>query len=122
MRSMMSAPYHVLSMSSFPSCSRHLRRTRNPDHTGRRESQLAFPDIVSPIIGARRGDCVHATGAIVRTLDRHRIFSRSEEHTSELQSPMRTSYAVLSLKKKQTSTALMRTISATSADTLLPPM
>src|SRR3546814_9248725 len=32
--------------------------------------------------------------------DRHRAFIRSEEHTSELQSLMRTSYAVFCLKKK----------------------
>src|SRR3546814_3781647 len=32
---------------------------------------------------------------------RHRQEDRSEEHTSELQSPMRLSYAALSLKKKK---------------------
>src|SRR3546814_8257402 len=32
------------------------------------------------------------------------ILTRSEEHTSELQSPMRISYAVFCLKKKQTNT------------------
>src|SRR3546814_8650810 len=34
---------------------------------------------------------------------------RSEEHTSELQSLMRTSYAVFCLKKKNTQTAIMKT-------------
>src|SRR3546814_2524547 len=34
----------------------------------------------------------------------HAIFSRSEEHTSELQSLMRISYAVFCLNKKQTKT------------------
>src|SRR3546814_10385181 len=37
-----------------------------------------------------------ATGVLMR------VFSRSEEHTSELQSLMRTSYAVFCLKKKNT--------------------
>src|SRR3546814_1335708 len=46
-------------------------------------------------------------GAELRALDRrslgqqaHRTFGRSEEHTSELQSLMRISYAVFCLKKK----------------------
>src|SRR3546814_6016203 len=34
-------------------------------------------------------------------------FNRSEEHTSELQSLMRISYAVFCLKKKQTSTQIL---------------
>src|SRR3546814_2764944 len=34
----------------------------------------------------------------------HRLSGRSEEHTSELQSLMRTSYAVFCLKKKKTRT------------------
>src|SRR3546814_2421590 len=33
-------------------------------------------------------------------VSRHRLFTRSEEHTSELQSLMRISYAVVCLKKK----------------------
>src|SRR3546814_2546144 len=38
---------------------------------------------------------------------RERIFARSEEHTSELQSLMRISYAVFCLKKKKTNTTLL---------------
>src|SRR3546814_2283923 len=41
--------------------------------------------------------------AIVSALDEHNI-GRSEEHTSELQSLMRISYAVFCLKKKKTQT------------------
>src|SRR3546814_3331208 len=37
-------------------------------------------------------------------------FARSEEHTSELQSLMRISYAVFCLKKKNSTTQLSRTI------------
>src|SRR3546814_9449434 len=39
--------------------------------------------------------------AIVRACREHRVPIRSEEHTSELQSLMRISYAVFSLKTKQ---------------------
>src|SRR3546814_4545820 len=52
-----------------------------------------------------------AAGMIV-----HRMRERSEEHTSELQSLMRTSYAVFCLKKKTTSrilTSYQVTISTT---------
>src|SRR3546814_5523628 len=41
-------------------------------------------------------------------IDRGAIRSRSEEHTSELQSLMRTSYAVFCLKKKKRSTPYER--------------
>src|SRR3546814_2246711 len=37
---------------------------------------------------------------------RHRLVERSEEHTSELQSLMRISYAVFCLKKKQQTTII----------------
>src|SRR3546814_9988525 len=40
------------------------------------------------------------------SVDEFRISVRSEEHTSELQSLMRISYAVFCLKKKQTTTNL----------------
>src|SRR3546814_8033294 len=50
-----------------------------------------------PVVGPRREDDVRILG-IARAIAR----SRSEEHTSELQSLMRISYAVFSLKKKNT--------------------
>src|SRR3546814_4304216 len=43
-------------------------------------------------------------------LDRHPVLQRSEEHTSELQSLMRISYAVFCLKKKNTSTCIQNII------------
>src|SRR3546814_8685993 len=44
-------------------------------------------------------------GAVIRAMiDRHHPKDRSEEHTSELQSLMRISYAVFCLKKKNTTT------------------
>src|SRR3546814_3937367 len=42
------------------------------------------------------------TAAIMRLVEQHRIELRSEEHTSELQSLMRISYAVFCLKTKTT--------------------
>src|SRR3546814_9437226 len=64
---------------------------------------------------ARRGDAQHAAaggdeGAIVArgagVEDAHAARFRSEEHTSELQSLMRISYAVFCLQKKTTNTLL----------------
>src|SRR3546814_5020456 len=42
------------------------------------------------------------TGVIAKKMGMTRLFQRSEEHTSELQSLMRISYAVFCLKKKNT--------------------
>src|SRR3546814_4357418 len=53
-----------------------------------------------PEIGAVAGEAVEDIGRLMR---RGRD-PRSEEHTSELQSLMRTSYAVFCLKKKRTRT------------------
>src|SRR3546814_6490687 len=52
-----------------------------------------------------RTDAVHAVHALIGTRDqptREQGYGRSEEHTSELQSLMRISYAVFCLKKKKT--------------------
>src|SRR3546814_4730660 len=48
---------------------------------------------------------------------RHRADARSEEHTSELQSLMRISYAVFCLKKKKTTTTTSQ-----SVETPYPPL
>src|SRR3546814_5269728 len=80
------------------------------DRTGERIGPLALPvGEIIVIIGLRLG-AVHdrprpaetRLGAI-RNL-RREIAVRSEEHTSELQSLMRISYAVFCLKKKKNST------------------
>src|SRR3546814_9465492 len=58
---------------------------------------------VSPYIGG-------GGGAVRESIDRvSASYGRSEEHTSELQSLMRHSYAVLCLKKKNNTTAEART-------------
>src|SRR3546814_5715307 len=50
---------------------------------------------------AHEDDAFDAHASIVAGGNRQRIDSRSEEHTSELQSLMRISYAVFCLKKKK---------------------
>src|SRR3546814_7532928 len=52
----------------------------------------------------RRGLLVGANGGAVDHLDGAVVGGRSEEHTSELQSLMRISYAVFCLKKKNNKT------------------
>src|SRR3546814_8752576 len=71
------------------------------DHRGRRDRR--GEDARADRIGAQIG----ADGMLLDHLERHRQLARSqrdrqrsEEHTSELQSLMRISYAVLCLKKK----------------------
>src|SRR3546814_3603052 len=52
------------------------------------------------VVAANAGDPDRAAAAVERCMER---FGRSEEHTSDLQSLMRISYAVVFLKKKQVS-------------------
>src|SRR3546814_9708901 len=52
------------------------------------------------IYGAREYLDKHGTPKTPEELDDHRLIVRSEEHTSELQSLMRISYAVFCLKQK----------------------
>src|SRR3546814_2488843 len=61
----------------------------------RRLRQMALEPAVQPdaVVFAADGEAAHVAHAAART-------SRSEEHTSELQSLMRISYAVLCLEKK----------------------
>src|SRR3546814_3605653 len=53
-------------------------------------------------VGAEEADADTYAGAPARDTNRWRRQARSEEHTSELQSLMRISYAVFCLKKKNT--------------------
>src|SRR3546814_3711593 len=58
----------------------------------------AYPHPLPAIPGHEAAGIVEAVGSEVRTV----TVGRSEEHTSELQSLMRISYAVFCLKKKKT--------------------
>src|SRR3546814_4197453 len=76
------------------------RPTRRKGRRGARGARPSFKDA-----GARLGDALAATAKAETKLAqaRHRVEAakrRSEEHTSELQSLMRISYAVFCLKKK----------------------
>src|SRR3546814_7661352 len=51
------------------------------------------------------GKIASTTGIAVEMVTAFRVAGRSEEHTSELQSLMRISYAVFCLNKKQTTTS-----------------
>src|SRR3546814_6300460 len=76
-----------------------------------RSFALAFG---SPRLYGRSGDfccCIAQNGA---TLSVKCCYGRSEEHTSELQSLMRISYAVFCLKKKNTQTKKIRIITIQS--------
>src|SRR3546814_6106340 len=87
---------------------REVRRTKDKDRKDRTRRRSAGE--IPP--GASYRQCAHPTGGgalRARALDLPRAASqggtgrgaRSEEHTSELQSLMRISYAVFFLKKKQ---------------------
>src|SRR3546814_4375926 len=60
------------------------------------EDRLADIDADVRRVGRNDGECLQFQQVVIETVDR-----RSEEHTSELQSLMRISYAVFCLKKKK---------------------
>src|SRR3546814_1129413 len=85
---------------------RHVRHHRTGTELDRHEVRRDEVDIVAAIRdGVAAG---HGERALVAAVDRgehrvgqqHLVAHRSEEHTSELQSLMRISYAVFCLKKK----------------------
>src|SRR3546814_1718916 len=79
-----------------------------PSFPPRRSSYLAFPmgsGAAHPLASAHGWEaelvhCAPAAAECCTRLQGSRRFVRSEEHTSELQSLMRISYAVFCLKKK----------------------
>src|SRR3546814_6228697 len=73
------------------------RAERRPDHVPIDEAPRRLPRLLPR--ARRRGD---GTGGQRRKDQSPQGVDRSEEHTSELQSLMRTSYAVFCLKKKTT--------------------
>src|SRR3546814_5215279 len=84
-------PYTTLFRSdeSVPG-STHDKYTVSPDH------------LMVPTLGERMKAADPATRVVsVAGKDRSAVLMRSEEHTSELQSLMRISYAVFCLKKKK---------------------
>src|SRR3546814_1607135 len=72
----------------------HIEALRAPSQT---YPDSAYPDPVSQLVDEERRAAFEAEEAHFES----RYFLRSEEHTSELQSLMRISYAVFCLKKKK---------------------
>src|SRR3546814_1888497 len=66
-------------------------------------SNRSFDDFQQRLLNAFAGNIASDRGAVALARDHSRCF-RSEEHTSELQSLMRISYAVFCLKKKKSKT------------------
>src|SRR3546814_5766612 len=67
----------------------------------RQERQEINQRLGGGVCGSRRYRQQHICGAVVLVLPFALLAARSEEHTSELQSLMRISYAVFCLKKKK---------------------
>src|SRR3546814_2606803 len=65
------------------------------------ESEISLISVGTPS-GAGGGQSLAALDAVVSSIGQAIRHKRSEEHTSELQSLMRISYAVFCLKKKKT--------------------
>src|SRR3546814_3607306 len=78
------------------------QRTGNPGRVGERQRDL----VARMKRGMRGPDRIgeHAAAPEPQRVHRRPALFRSEEHTSELQSLMRISYAVFCLKKKKTNT------------------
>src|SRR3546814_5727973 len=64
---------------------------------------------VWPVVWAMAGPRARHRAATARSMAKKAGIQRSEEHTSELQSLMRISYAVFCLKKKKKTTNKQRT-------------
>src|SRR3546814_8791716 len=75
--------------------------TRRPPRSTRTDTLFPYTTLFRSYRGGQRGALIEILGIAVDVLPPARIdFDRSEEHTSELQSLMRISYAVFCLKKK----------------------
>src|SRR3546814_7489535 len=77
-----------------------IRRAQPCEHEQRGPQQESMPGHQSTFINHVMAGAARAPTGLRR--DRRSRLSRSEEHTSELQSLMRSSYAVFCLKKKTT--------------------
>src|SRR3546814_7355598 len=88
----------------------HVHRRVRGSHPGGEADELprARPDLQAGHHQLPRPAAAHGG---IRRLPSQRAFGRSEEHTSELQSLMRISYAVFCLKKKKSKTNINNTTS-----------
>src|SRR3546814_9563002 len=81
---------------------------RSFDPLSRRRRELVQPGWRCLEVGAGRGSM--AVWLVEQVGESGEVVARSEEHTSELQSLMRISYAVFCLKKKKKKSKLLYTI------------
>src|SRR3546814_8672028 len=77
------------------------RQSRGGDRAGARSPALATVDADAQGVGAALADCADLLRKQEPRIANAAVRDRSEEHTSELQSLMRISYAVFCLKKKR---------------------
>src|SRR3546814_10454766 len=87
---------------------------RRPPRSTRTDTLFPYTTLFRSLAGKGRrqqerlhGRAVHPAGGQDRARRRHAVRERSEEHTSELQSLMRISYAVFCLNKHTLNTAHM---------------
>src|SRR3546814_9085766 len=88
-------------------CRMRLSQWRNQLHSRRQSLGLVYKTRSSQSQRATLGNARPAANSwpkLEEVVPRQRVASRSEEHTSELQSLMRISYAVFCLKKKKHTT------------------
>src|SRR3546814_9108672 len=97
-------PYTTLCRSRFEEAVAHAAAERNVDGVVCGHIHSAEIRQFGDITYYNDGDWVESCTALVEHADGHMEIIRSEEHTSELQSLMRISYAVFCLKKKKTNT------------------
>src|SRR3546814_3730183 len=87
------------------------------DHFGLKQDGPSIGDNVGNAIYARSGNGIVYDGAVRDINGLKELPNRSEEHTSELQSLMRISYAVFCLKKKTRLTeTIVNPISSTQTE------
>src|SRR3546814_8600257 len=70
-------------------------------HLAQRDGQAQFLEAVEQVLGTLARTAAPSGGVANLLQGEQRVQGRSEEHTSELQSLMRNSYAVFCLKKQK---------------------
>src|SRR3546814_812739 len=99
----LAAGSHVPRRGRFPACPARL------DGPSRHHRNAPMSLVESPVRQATHAPRFQPTGYAQESPARAATTARSEEHTSELQSLMRISYAVFCLKKKKQPTTTTRT-------------
>src|SRR3546814_9704470 len=106
--SILTNPEALVALRNLERTNRSLAITQNRVSTGLKVTGAIDDASNFAIAQGIRGD-VKALGAVVQGLNNAKgIAKRSEEHTSELQSLMRISYAVFCLKKKTNKTKIKK--------------